>query len=114
MDKKRATIYLSPPITQALKNSTSAGKRLGQICDRYLEIVRDARIHLKLTSDELTLIVKYCSGITLSPARIIALDIINCLIVADIESLELEDKLCKLTYPEHIALAEYIEQSRRI
>jgi hypothetical protein len=49
---KRTSIYLNPPLEAALKGADSISGRLGQVCDRYLEIVRRARIAQRFSEAE--------------------------------------------------------------
>ena len=119
--KKRTSIYISKPIEAALTSANSISGRIGNICDRYLEIVKQARITQIFTTDELAEIIECCKGVTFSPARIIDIDIINCF--AEFIELHdrpsngdalLADKLRALTYAQHVALAEFIEQSNGV
>ena len=114
--KKRTSIYISKPIAAALESANSISGRIGNICDRYLEIVKQARITQIFTTEELSEIIECCKGVTFSPARVIDIDIINSF-AEFIEMHDrpsngdavLADKLRVLTYAEHVALAELIE-----
>ena len=113
--RKRTSIYLSKALAEALENAASTSGRLSRICDRYLEIVKQLRPEQKFTPDELVKIVGCCDGVIFSPARIIDIDIVNNFTGSDWMSSAgavIEQKIRRLSYPEYIALAEFIEKSQ--
>lgn len=115
---KRTSIYLSPPLEEALKGADSISGRLGQICDRYAETNRRARIAQRFSAGELNAFRDCCNGTIFGPAQLI-----DGAVLANFED-SLQDgiaekwgidapatiaKLRDLTYPDQVALVEDIE-----
>lgn len=115
---KRTSIYLNPPIEAALNGADSISGRLGQICDRYAETNRRARIGQRFSTAELNALRDVCNGTRFEPAQLI-----DGAVLANFED-SLQDgiaekwgidasatiaKLRGLTYPDQVALVEDIE-----
>lgn len=115
---KRTSIYLNPPLEEALKGADSTSGRLGQICDRYTETNRRARIAQRFSEAELNAFRDCCNGTIFGPAQLI-----DGAVLANFED-SLQDgiagkwgidapttiaKLRELTYPDQVALVEDIE-----
>lgn len=115
---KRVTIYLNPPLVEALQNTDSTSGRLGQICDRYLGILFRARIADKFSPNERDALRDCCNGTIFGPAQVI-----DGAVLANFEDSLYEGladkwkvdapttiaKLRALTFPEQVALVEEIE-----
>lgn len=115
---KRTSIYLNPPIAEALKSADSISGQLGKICDRYAETNRRARIAQRFSEAELNAFRDCCNGTWFEPAQLI-----DGAVLANFED-SLQDgiaekwgidapstiaKLRELTYPDQVALVEDIE-----
>ena len=116
MKKKRTSVYLTPQINVALENAPNINGRLSQICDRYAESNRRARIQAKFTEPELNAIRECCKDVVFSPASMI-----DGAILARFKN-SIDDEIyafygleyvCQLiynlTYSEQVALVEDIE-----
>ena len=68
---KRTSIYLNPPLEAALKDADSISGRLGQICDRFAETNRRARIAQRFSEAELNAFRDCCNGTWFEPAQLI-------------------------------------------
>lgn len=115
---KRTSIYINPPIEEALKGADSISGRLGHVCDRYAEINRRARIAQRFSENELNALRDVCNGTVFSPAQLI-----DGAVLADFEdslqdgiaekwSIDAEATIAKLrdlAYPDQVALVEDIE-----
>lgn len=115
---KRTSIYLNPPLEESLKDADSISGRLGQICDRYAETNRRARIAQRFSEAELNAFRDCCNGTIFGPAQLI-----DGAILANFEDSEPDGlyekwgidgkataaKLRTLTYPDQVALVEDIE-----
>ena len=115
---KRTSIYLNPPLEEALKGADSVSGRLGQICDRYAETNRRARIAQRFSEPELNALRDCCNGTIFGPAQLI-----DGAVLANFEDSAPDGlyekwgidapatiaKLRGLTYPEQVALVEDIE-----
>ena len=115
---KRTSIYLNPPIEAALKDADSISGRLGQICDRFAETNRRARIAQRFSEAELNAFRDCCNGTWFEPAQLI-----DGAILANFEDSAPDGlyekwgidapatiaKLRDLTYPDQVALVEDIE-----
>jgi hypothetical protein len=110
---KRTSICLHPPVIRALdgltKNETVTG-RIADVCDRYLEIVRRARIDEKFSDSDLEYLSKIDPNI-LAPAPSIAAlaDYVKSMADAD----ELSEKINALAYTEKVALVELVQAYKR-
>lgn len=115
---KRTSIYLNPPLAEALKGADSISGQLGKICDRYAETNRRARIAQRFSEAELNAMRDVCNGTWFEPAQLI-----DGSVLANFED-SLQDgiaekwsidapatvaKLRDLTYPDQVALVEDIE-----
>ena len=115
---KRTSIYLNPPLSEALKGADSISGRLGQICDRYAETNRRARIAQRFSEAELNAFRDCCNGTIFGPAGLI-----DGAVLANFEDSAPDGlyekwvidapatiaKLRALTYPDQVALVEDIE-----
>lgn len=115
---KRTSIYLNPPLEEALKGADSISGRLGQICDRFGETNRRARIRQRFSEAELNALRDVCNGTIFGPAQLI-----DGAVLADFEDSLIDGiaekwgidapatiaKLRDLTYPDQVALVEDIE-----
>lgn len=115
---KRTSIYLNPPIDAALAGHDNTSGRLGNICGRYLEIMRRTRIAQKFSESELNALRDCCNGTWFEPAQLI-----DGAVLANFEDSEPDglyekwgidgkttaDKLRLLNYAEQVALVENIE-----
>ena len=115
---KRTSIYINPPIEAALKNADSISGRLGDICDRYAESNRRARISQRFSEAELNALRDCCNGTWFAPAQLI-----DGAVLANFkdsapdglyEKWEIDApatiaKLRELAYPDQVALVEDIE-----
>lgn len=115
---KRTSIYLNPPLEAALQGAESISGRLGQICDRYAETNRRARIAQRFSEAELNAFRDCCNGTWFEPAALV-----DGAVLANFED-SLQDgvaekwgidapatitKLRALDYHEQVALVEDIE-----
>jgi hypothetical protein len=115
---KRTSIYLNPPLAEALKGADSISGRLGQICDRFAETNRRARIRQRFSEAELMALRDCCNGTIFGPAQLI-----DGAVLANFEDSEPDGlyekweidapatiaKLRGLTYPDQVAMVEDIE-----
>jgi hypothetical protein len=115
---KRTSIYLNPPLEEALKGTDSISGRLGQICDRFAETNRRARIRQQFNEAELNAFRDCCNGTIFGPAQLI-----DGAVLANFEDSAPDGlyekweidapatiaKLRGLTYPDQVALVEDIE-----
>lgn len=115
---KRTSIYLNPPLEEALKGADSISGRLGQICDRYAETNRRARIRQRFDEAEMNAFRDCCNGTIFGPAQLI-----DGAVLANFEDSAPDGlyekwridapttiaKLRALTYAEQVALVEDIE-----
>lgn len=115
---KRTSIYLNPPIEAALDGADSISGRIGQICDRYAEINRRARITHRFSEPEINAFRDCCNGTWFEPAQLIDDAVLanfeDSLIdgIADkwqIDAPATIEKLRGLTYADQVALVEDIE-----
>ena len=115
---KRTSIYLNPPLQKALDGADSISGRLGQICDRYAEINRRARIAQRFSEAELNAMRDCCNGTWFEPAQLIdgavSANFEDSLIDGIAEKWGIDApatiaKLRELTYPDQVALVEDIE-----
>jgi hypothetical protein len=116
---KRTSIYLNPPIEEALKGADSISGRLGQICDRFAEINRRARIQQRFSAAELNALRDCSNGTWFDPAKLI-----DGAVLANFEDSAPDglyakwgidgpataDKLRGLSYADQVALVEDIEK----
>lgn len=116
---KRTSIYLNPPIEAALIHADSISGRIGNICDRYAQIVRRARIAQRFSGAELNALRDCCNGTIFSPA-----ELISGAVLANFEDSAPDGlydkwgidgaataaKLRTLTYVDQVALVEDIER----
>jgi len=118
----RTSIYLNPPLKEALKGAESISGRLGQICDRYAEINRRARISQRFSEAELGAFRDCCYDTQFTPAQLIDGAVLAKFDDAVIDGIAEKwgidapataAKLRGLTYPDQVALAEDIEAHRR-
>jgi len=120
MATKRTSIYLNPPLAEAIADigDESISGRLGQICDRYTEIRRRARIKQRFSEEELSALRDCCNGTIFGPAQLIDGAVLanfeDSLIDGLAEKWEIDaattiTKLRDLTYPDQVALVENIE-----
>lgn len=115
---KRTSLYLNPPIEAALKNADSISGRIGEICARYAETNRRARISQRFSEAELNALRDGCNGTIFVPAQLIDGAVLanfeESLMDGIAEKWEINApatiaKLRALTYPDQIALIEDIE-----
>jgi hypothetical protein len=115
---KKTSIYLNPPIEAALKNADSISGRIGDVCDRYAEIVRRARIRAQFSDAELNAFRDCCNGHWFAPAAHIDGAVLanfeDALVDGlaqkwNIDTAATSAKLRALAYPDQVALAEDIE-----
>ena len=117
---KRTTIYLSPPLADALDGIPSGGqsRRLGDIAERFGEIVRRARIRQRFPEAELNALRDCCNGTLFQPAQLIDGAVLanfeDSLIdgLAEkwgIDAAAVTAKLAGLSFADQVALVEDIE-----
>jgi len=115
---KRTSIYLNPPLSEALKGADSISGRLGQVCARYAETNRRARIRQRFSEAELNAMRDVCNDTIFWPAQLIdgavLADFEDSLIDGIAEKWDIDApatiaKLRDLTYPDQVALVEDIE-----
>lgn len=118
--RTRTSIYLNPPLAAALSSCKSGtiSNRLGQVCDRYAEINRRARIAQQFSEAELNSILDCCNGTQFEPS-----ENIDGAVLANFEDGLVDglaekwgisapamiSKLRTLTYSDQVALVENIE-----
>lgn len=115
---KRTSIYLNPPLEEALKGANSISGRLGQICDRYAETNRRARITQRVGAAEINALRDCCNGTIFGPAQLIDGAVLANFEYSLVDGLAEKwgidapatiAKLRELTYPDQVALVEDIE-----
>jgi hypothetical protein len=119
----RTTIFRSQRFNAAIgTNPPSVSGRLTTIADRYLEILRRARIEQRFSESEMNALrdcCNGCNGMVFEPAVLIDGAILANFRDAALDSLSekwgidgesVAQKLASLSYPEQIALVESIEQ----
>ena len=120
MASKRTTIYLNEPLALALQGLADRGQsaRLGDIADRFAEIVRRARIAQRFSEAELMALRDCCNGTWFQPAKLI-----DGAVLANfsdsgpdglyekwgIDAQAVIDKLQGLSFADQVALVEDIE-----
>jgi hypothetical protein len=120
MATKRTSIYLNPPLLAVIAEmgDESISGRLGQICDRYTEINRRARIKHRFSEAELNAFRDCCNGTIFGPAQLVDGAVLanfeDSLIDGLADKWEIDAsatiaKLRHLTYPDQVALVEDIE-----
>lgn len=117
---KRTSIYLSPPLAAALDGIPAGGqsRRLGDIADRFGEIMRRARIRHRFSEAELMALRDCCNGTWFQPSGLIDGAVLanfeDSLIDGLAEKWEIEagacaEKLRAMTFADQVALVEDIE-----
>lgn len=114
---KRTSLYLNPPLREALEGAGSISGRLGQVCDRYLEICDRANIEGRFTVAELRAVRESCAGLVFAPAPLITGAVASAFAASGEPEFGSPDwtllaKLRALTYWEQVALVEIIERKQ--
>ena len=103
----------------ALGHSDSLSGRLGDVCDRYAEIIRRTRVEQKFSEAEMNALRDCCNGTIFAPAQLIAGAVLANFEDSavdglydkwGIDGLETARKLNALTFAEQVALVENIEK----
>lgn len=110
---------MSTPIQSLVEGAGSVSARLRDVCDRYAEIIRRARIEQRFTEAEINALREACAGLSFTPARAIDGVILASFKEALKEALAerhgidadaTAKKLRKLSYVEQVALIELLRR----